>query len=780
MRPFPRSTFLALLLAASAVSLTAAERAPDGRKIFAQKCAACHGAKGQGVKDKYADPLVGDWSIAKLARYVAANMPEDKPETLSPAEAEAVARYLHGAFYSREAQARLHPSRVELAHLTNRQYLTTIADLLRGFVPADPPVGGEPGLRSSFYATAPRGRFETAELVHTSIDRELDFDLARGIAPGERLNVAPFSMQWRGSLLADETGDYEFNLRTTNSVRAWINAEPDRANASEAVIDANVSTPENPDHRVTIRLIGGRRYPLAIDYWALPGKVGSPPAAFALRWKPPHGTERNIPARNLSTAMVQPTFVIATPFPADDSSLGYERAGAVSKAWDEATTSAAFEVANHLAKKIDRYTASKPTDEDRAKKIEAFAGDFVAAAFRRPLTAAEKKRYVTDRFKSTPDAATALTRVVLLALKAPQFLYVELPAGKPDPARVASRLSFGLWDSLPDPALTQAAATGGLRTRGEVNAQANRMLADPRAAAKLRGFFHHWLQMRFVEDLRKDPALYPDFTPDVIDDLRTSLNLFLDEVVWSERSDFRELLRADYLVANDRLAKFYGLPAPAADGFARVEAGTGERAGVLTHPYLLAALSYKTTTSPIHRGVFLTRNIVGRALKSPPVAQTFDEAEFAPGMTMREKVAKLTRSENCQGCHAVINPLGFSLEWFDAVGRFRREENGRAIDAVGEYVTDDSLTVRLAGPRDLAEFAIGSERANNAFIEQLFHHMVKQPIMAYGPGALDRLRESFIASGYNLQKLMVEIVTVSAVHGLEPPIAAFTPTRKTP
>jgi hypothetical protein len=288
----------------------------------------------------------------------------------------------------------------------------------------------------------------------------------------------------------------------------------------------------------------------------------------------------------------------------------------------------------------------------------------------------------------------------------------------------------------------------------------------------LREFFHHWLQMRYVEDVRKDPERYPDFTPDIIDDLRTSLNLFLDEVVWSEASDFRELLRADFLIANDRLARFYGLPAPEGADFARVPASAAERSGVLTHPYLLAAFSYKSSTSPIHRGVFLTRNIVGRALKSPPMAVAFNETEFAPDMTMREKVARLTRSETCQGCHAVINPLGFSLEWYDAVGRYRKEENGRAIDALSDYITDDNQTVKLGGARDIAEFAITSERANDAFIQQLFHHFVKQPINAYGPGTADFLRESFVSSGYNLRKLLSEIVTLAALRGLEPPRAA--------
>jgi hypothetical protein len=541
-----------------------------------------------------------------------------------------------------------------------------------------------------------------------------------------------------------------------------------------------VSTPQNPDHRVTVRLIGGRSYPIGIDYWALPGKAGAPPPAFSLRWKPPHGSERAIPARNLSPAKVKPTFVVATPFPADDSSQGYERSVSVSKAWDEATTSGAFEVANHVLKKLDKFAGTTPDDKARMEKVETFAGKFVAAAFRRPLSAPEKLRYVTERFKNAPDPETAMKRVVLLALKSPQFLYVEVPAGKTDDARVATRLSFGLWDSIPDQELAQAAAENRLRTQADVSAQATRMLADPRARAKLRAFFHQWLQMRYVEDLRKDATLYPDFTPEVIDDLRTSLNLFLDEVVWSDASDFRELLRADYVIVNDRLAKFYDLPAPPTGEFARVEVAAGQRSGVLTHPYLLAAFSYKNSTSPIHRGVFLTRNIVGRALKNPPMAQTFNEAEFTPDLTMREKVAKITRSESCQGCHAVINPLGFSLEWYDAVGRFRSEENGRAINAVSEYITDDSQTVRLGGARDVADFALASERANYAFIEQLFHHVAKQPVMAYGPRTLESLRQSFIASDYNLKKLLVEITTLVALHGVASPLAANTPRTSRP
>lgn len=479
--------------------MCAAGRAPNGAQIFKQKCASCHGAKGEGVKDKYAEPLIGDWSVAKLAHYVAANMPEDKPETLAPAEAEAVSRYLYEEFYSRAAQARNHPSRVELAHLTNQQYATTVADLLRRFAEADRPVGPERGLMASYYGAALRGRFDPTKLTHTGLETGIDFDLSRATADEESVIGAEFSMQWRGAVWADETGDHEFILRTPNSVRAWINADVDRPNPAEAVIDANVSTPQNPDHRVTVRLLGGRWYPLGVDYWALPAKAGAPLPAFSLRWKPPHGSERSIPVRNLSPAPVKPTFVVATRFPADDSSLGYERGGAVSKAWDEATTRAAFEVANQVVKKCDQLAGTKPGEPDRPGKIEAFTEKFVAAAFRRPLSPAEKRRYVSSRFQGAPDPAAAITRVVLLALKSPQFLYVELPMGKPDGARVAARLSFGLWDSLPDGRVVRrrggrsVAHPGGHCGAGEpharrsADARQTSQLLSPLAADALRG-----------------------------------------------------------------------------------------------------------------------------------------------------------------------------------------------------------------------------------------------------------------------------------------------------
>ena len=734
--------------------IRAAESLADGRAIYRQLCVKCHGKNGEGVKNKYADALHGDWSLEKLTRYIDKNMPDEAPEKCVGADAVAVAHYINDAFYSREARARNHPARIELVRLTNRQYVNTVADLLGRFGGGEKPAAGEPGLRATYFGNRGFGK-----KIEERVDPQVNFDYGTNAPIPDQTGTNGFSMQWAGSLITEETGEYEFALNTPNGARLWLNDD------DKPLIDGSVSSGVFSEHKATLRLIGGRRYPLRVEcFKEKKDKI----ASIALLWKPPHGAAEPIPTRHLSTARVVPVYVVSTPFPPDDSSVGYERGVSVSKAWDEATTQSAIAVANHVVQNLDRFSRSKAKDTNRVVKVQSFCEEFVADAFRRPLSPEQKSGHIANQFKKTPKLDDAVKRVVLLALKSPRFLYLGLGAAKPDDFEAAARLSFGLWDSLPDVELTKLAAKGALRSREQVAAQARRMLADPRARSKVQYFLHHWLQMDRAEDFSKDSKLYPGFTPEIVSDLRASLNLFLDDVVWSDSSDYRRLLLEDDLFVNDRLAKFYGIKTNAGD-FVKVSLDPKQRSGVITHPYLLAAFSYQKTSSPIHRGVFLTRNIVGRALKPPPMAQVFKDADFAPNLTMREKVAELTRPQACQTCHSVINPLGFSLEQYDAVGRFRTKEGGRTIDASSDYTTDDGAIVKLKGARDVAEFAIASEHAQNAFIEQLFHQVVKQPMLAYGPDVQKRLRQAFLASGYNVQKLLADIATLSALHGIEKP-----------
>src|SRR6266568_1522365 len=483
IRQIQLSAWLALLFVLSnQQGVLGAEPNKRGREIFRQLCAKCHGRNGEGVKGKYDDALRGDWAIEKLARYIDKNMPDDAPEKCVGPDAEAVARYIYDAFYSREARLRNHPPRVELVHLTNRQYLNTVADLIKHLTGNDPTASGERGLRASYCSSR---NFNRGSNVVERVDRQVNFDFGEGFPDPVPPGTNGFSMQWRGSVIADETGDYEFILKTPNGARLWVN------DVDQTLIDAWVASGQIEEHKGALRLIGGRTYPIRLDHFKFKDKT----ASISLQWKPPHGVQEPIPARNLLTASVTATLVITTPFPPDDSSVGYERGVSVSKAWDEAATQAAIEVANYIVKHLDRLSNSMPTATNRAAKVEAFCGELVAAAFRRPLTAEQKRMFVSSQFKKASKTVDAVKRVVLLTLKSPRFLYLGLEDVKPDDFAVAERLAFGLWDSLPDPDLTKAAVEGRLHTRDQVVHQAGRMLGDPRAWAKVQYFLRHWLQM---------------------------------------------------------------------------------------------------------------------------------------------------------------------------------------------------------------------------------------------------------------------------------------------
>ncbi|MEO6740333.1 MAG: DUF1592 domain-containing protein, partial [Chthoniobacteraceae bacterium] len=325
-----------------------------------------------------------------------------------------------------------------------------------------------------------------------------------------------------------------------------------------------------------------------------------------------------------------------------------------------------------------------------------------------------------------------------------------------------------LWDSIPDQQLARAAAEGKLKTKDQIAVASRRMVADPRAKAKLRGFFQHWLELERADSSLKDPKVFPGFDETMFADLRESLWLFLEETVWSDTSDYRQLITADYMWLNERLGKYYGKDVKGAE-FQRVNFGAAQRNGIITHPYLLALHSYSRASSPIHRGVFLSRNVVGLSLKNPSVAASFDNQKFDPSLTMREKVTQLTKTGACASCHTVINPFGFSLEHYDAVGRWRTEDNHKPVNTVAEFDTDDGRTVKLKGPKDIADYTVGSPIAHRAFVRQLFFHIVKQNPLAFGEHTLDELREQFEKNGFNIQKLLGDIATVAAMHALTPP-----------
>ena len=161
--------------------------------------------------------------------------------------------------------------------------------------------------------------------------------------------------------------------------------------------------------------------------------------------------------------------------------------------------------------------------------------------------------------------------------------------------------------------------------------------------------------------------------------------------------------------------------------------------------------------------MFIARGVLGIGLKPPPDAFTPLAEDLHPGLTTRERVSLQTKGANCQSCHGVINPLGFTLEKFDAVGRFRDKENNKPVDATGLYETRTGEIVKFTGVRELATYLANSEEVHGAFAEQLFHHLAQQPVRAYGPATLAELRQGFAKGGFNVRKLAVDEVVLAAM-----------------
>ncbi len=456
------------------------------------------------------------------------------------------------------------------------------------------------------------------------------------------------------------------------------------------------------------------------------------------------------------------TYVVTTAFPPDDRSIGYERGTSVSKAWDEATTDAAFDTASYVAAKTRELSGVKDDDPERVTKLKACCRRFVTRAFRRPLTDELYQTHVEKQFAQSPDPEIAIKRVVILALKSPRFLFRE-SANRDDAYDVASRLSFGAWDTLPDEVLLKAAEAGQLSSREQVQQQAERLLKDPKARAKVMEFFLLWLKVDQFPEVIKDQKLFPGFDEAAATDLRTSLELFLDEAIWSEKSDFRSLFQGDQLPLNGRLAKLYGVNLPEDAPFQKVTLDEGQRAGLLTHPYLMSTFAYLQTSSPIHRGVLLSRNMLGRMLSPPPIAVTPTPVELQPNLTTRQRVMIQTRPEACAKCHVLINNLGFALENFDAVGRFRTKENEKPVDASWSYESRTGKATKASGVRELANYLIASEETQAAFVEKLFQFMAKQPVRAYGPKSLPELQAAFVRYEFSIRKQIVEGLAVAAL-----------------
>ena len=341
-------------------------------------------------------------------------------------------------------------------------------------------------------------------------------------------------------------------------------------------------------------------------------------------------------------------------------------------------------------------------------------------AYRRPVSDADLDGPMAffREGRAGGDFDAGIGRALSAVLINPQFLFrVEvdpdrgggIPAYHVSDLELASRLSFFLWSSIPDDELLDAAIRGELSDPDELERQTRRMLADPRAFNLASNFAGQWLRLRNLAALSPNGRIFPDFDDNLRQAMREETERFIDSVIDEDRSVL-DLLRADYTFLNERLAKHYGIPDVYGTRFRRVALDPdSRRGGLLRHGSVLAVTSYATRTSPIIRGVWVLDNIFGAPPPPPlPDVPALEENEVAANLPMRERLAQHRNSPACASCHRTIDPVGFALENFDALGRWRDQEGDNGVidvsgglPGVGALVGVDGLEDGLLSRPDL-------------------------------------------------------------------------------
>lgn len=419
-----------------------------------------------------------------------------------------------------------------------------------------------------------------------------------------------------------------------------------------------------------------------------------------------------------------------------------------------------------------RLLGDPPEDESDARaSARRVAKSLARRAYRRPPSDAELEVLlnVFDLGKENDLSYTASAGLMIKAmLVSPQFLFitpaedVDLEAGivPLDDYQLASRVSFLLWSTMPDDELMALADSGKLHEPPILQAQVTRLLMDPRSRALFDGFGAQWLGLGDLHERTFDPDKFPQMTAEMRSAMYDEVRLFFESVV-RDNQNVVELIDCDYTFLNENLATIYGLEKTVfGPEMRKVQLSDGNRGGIMGMPGVLAATSFPNRTSPVKRGVWVLERVLGDHVPSaPPDVPSLEiqDKETVANLTLRERTELHRTNPVCANCHKILDPIGFGLENFDAIGRWRdQDDNGKAIDASGELPGGK----RFSTPSDLK--AIIAER-NDQFarnlIERLLAYALCRSLEGYDEIVVDELMQKITADGYRMQTLISAVVT---------------------
>ena len=321
---------------------------------------------------------------------------------------------------------------------------------------------------------------------------------------------------------------------------------------------------------------------------------------------------------------------------------------------------------------------------------------------------------------------------------------------------LASRLSFFLWSSIPDDELLDVATAGKLKQPAVLEQQVRRMLADPRSESLVNNFASQWLHLRNLDSITPDMRLFPDFDDNLRQAFRQETELFFDSILREDRSAL-DLLRADYTFVNERLAKHYGIPNVYGSRFRRITLDeNGKRGGLLRQASILTVTSYATRTSPVIRGKWVLENILGVPPPPPlPDVPALKDNTVDGNLSVRKRLAEHRSNPICASCHNLMDPVGLSLEKFDAVGRWRDAEGDVPIDGSGG-LPDGS---KFADVHGLEQALLGRpEMFVGTFAEKLLTYATGRGVEYYDAPAIRTIVREARAKEYRVSSLILGVV----------------------
>lgn len=404
--------------------------------------------------------------------------------------------------------------------------------------------------------------------------------------------------------------------------------------------------------------------------------------------------------------------------------------------------------------------------------LRQFTESFGRVAWRRPLTDEEIERYTAVGTAAANDLGgfeLGLRELTAAMLQSPHFIY-QVEVGEPDPDdpdrrrltahELAARISLFVVDTIPDAELRADAEAGLLQTTEGIVAATERLLARAEAKGAMRAFFSELWRLRELATRSKDATTFPQWSPQLGAAMQEETLALVDDLVWARDADFMEVFTADYTFANDQLGYHYGLPEAASLGanHQRVElSGHQKRGGLFGHASFQTLLAHVSTTSPTLRGKFVLETILCRVVHPPPPGVVTNLPDTSEAKTMRERLEAHMQDPTCAGCHSILDPIGFGLENYDAIGSFRTTENGYPIDA-----TSSMEGAAFEGAAQLGAVVAERDSSAQCLTRNLFRHATGHIETEGEEVAIEQLERAFADSGHRMQDLVLAIVASPA------------------